>query len=146
MEFILSRATTVEAQWAGAPVQRAVARFRRDLEMTLCPTGMTPGNRMMICLAPALPAESYTLDVSGDLLTLCAADDLGAVYGLLDLSRDALGVNPFWFWNEQRFEPKPFATVTGQRSASPAAAVTLRGWTTSPVKRPASRSIPCPAR
>ena len=36
MEFILSRATTVEAQWAGAPVQRAVARFRRDLEMTLC--------------------------------------------------------------------------------------------------------------
>lgn len=128
MEFILSRATTVEAQWAGAPVQRAVARFRRDLEMTLCPTGMTPGNRMMICLAPALPAESYTLDVSGDLLTLCAADDLGAVYGLLDLSRDALGVNPFWFWNEQRFEPKPFAAVTGQRSASPAAAVTLRGW------------------
>ena len=53
MEFILSRATTVEAQWAGAPVQRAVARFRRGLEMPLCPPGMPPGARRRLCLAPA---------------------------------------------------------------------------------------------
>lgn len=65
----------------------------------------------MICLAPALPPESYTLDVTENQLTLCAADDLGAVYGLLDISRHYLGVAPFWFWNQQQFEPKPFATV-----------------------------------
>lgn len=111
MDFMLSRATRVTAQWASAPVQHAVARFWRDMEMTLSSTGFVPDNRLMICLAPALPPESYTLDVTENQLTLCAADDLGAVYGLLDISRHYLGVAPFWFWNQQQFEPKPFATV-----------------------------------
>lgn len=34
MDFMLSRATRVTAQWASAPVQHAVARFWRDMEMT----------------------------------------------------------------------------------------------------------------
>ena len=78
MDFMLSRATRVTAQWASAPVQHAVARFWRDMEMTLSTTGFVPDNRLMICLAPALPPESYTLDVTENQLTLCAADDLGA--------------------------------------------------------------------
>lgn len=64
MDFMLSRATRVTAQWASAPVQHAVARFWRDMEMTLSTTGFVPDNRLMICLAPALPPESYTLDVT----------------------------------------------------------------------------------
>ena len=128
MDFMLSRATRVTAQWASAPVQHAVARFWRDMEMTLSTTGFVPDNRLMICLAPALPPESYTLDVTENQLTLCAADDLGAVYGLLDISRHYLGVAPFWFWNQQQFEPKPFVTVPEGRITGPAAAVGLRGW------------------
>lgn len=128
MDFMLSRATRVTAQWASAPVQHAVARFWRDMEMTLSTTSFVPDNRLMICLAPALPPESYTLDVTENQLTLCAADDLGAVYGLLDISRHYLGVAPFWFWNQQQFEPKPFATVPEGRITGPAAAVGLRGW------------------
>ena len=128
MDFMLSRATRVTAQWASAPVQHAVARFWRDMEMTLSTTGFVPDNSLMICLAPALPPESYTLDVTENQLTLCAADDLGAVYGLLDISRHYLGVAPFWFWNQQQFEPKPFATVPEGRITGPAAAVGLRGW------------------
>ncbi len=127
MDFMLSRATRVTAQWASAPVQHAVARFWRDMEMTLSTTGFVPDNRLMICLAPALPPESYTLDVTENQLTLCAADDLGAVYGLLDISRHYLGVTPFWFWNQQQFEPKHFATVPEGRITGPAAAVGLRG-------------------
>ena len=80
MDFMLSRAPRVTAQWASAPGQHAVARFWRDMEMTLSTTGFVPDNRLMICLAPALPPESYTLDVTENQLTLCAADDLGAVY------------------------------------------------------------------
>jgi hypothetical protein len=93
------------------------------MEMTLSTTSFVPDNRLMICLAPALPPESYTLDVTENQLTLCAADDLGAVYGLLDTSRHYLGVAPFWFWNQQQFEPKPFATVPEGRITGPAAAV-----------------------
>jgi DNA-binding transcriptional LysR family regulator len=55
-------------------------------------------------------------------------DDLGAVYGLLDISRHYLGVAPFWFWNQQQFEPKPFVSVPEGRITGPAAAVGLRGW------------------
>lgn len=128
MDFMLSRATRVTAQWAGAPVQRAVQRFCRDMEMTLSTTGFVQDNRLMICLAPALPPESYTLDVTENLLTLCAADDLGAVYGLLDISRHYLGVAPFWFWNRQKIERQPFATVPEGRIVGPSAAVALRGW------------------
>ena len=117
MDFMLSRATRVTAQWASAPVQHAVARFWRDMEMTLSTTGFVPDNRLMICLAPALPPESYTLDVTENQLTLCAADDLGAVYGLLDISRHYLGVAPFWFWNQQQFEPNPLSLC--RRAALP---------------------------
>ena len=53
MDFMLSRATRVTAQWASAPVQHAVARFWRDMEMTLSTTGFVPDNRLMICLAPS---------------------------------------------------------------------------------------------
>ena len=48
MDFMLSRATRVTAQWASAPVQHAVARFWRDMEMTLSTTGFVPDNRLMI--------------------------------------------------------------------------------------------------
>ena len=46
MDFMLSRATRVTAQWASAPVQHAVARFWRDMEMTLSTTGFVPDNRL----------------------------------------------------------------------------------------------------
>lgn len=128
MDFMLSRSTIVRAQWAGSAVQRAVDRFCRDLAMTLSPTDIAPVNRIMICLAPTLPAESYTMDVTEDLLTLCAADDLGAVYALLDLSREYLGIHPFWYWNDQRFEPRPFAMVPAMRTAGQTDGVALRGW------------------
>ena len=57
-----------------------------------------------------------------------AADDLGAIYALLHLSRTALGVTPFWFWNDQQFERKELAAVTQEHIASKAASVALRGW------------------
>ena len=117
MDFMLSRATRVTAQWASAPVQHAVARFWRDMEMTLSTTGFVPDNRLMICLAPALPPESYTLDVTENQLTLCAADDSGAVYGLLDISRHYLGVAPFWFWNSSSLSPNPLSLC--RRAALP---------------------------
>ena len=34
------------------------------------------------------------------------SDDLGFIYGLYEVSRSVLGVNEFWFWNDQEFVPK----------------------------------------
>ena len=129
MEFVFSRATRVAAQWSSVPVQRAIRRLRRDMEMTLTPSDIAPNNEIVICLAPKLPPEGYTLDLQDEhTLIVCAADDLGAVYAMLYLSRTALGVTPLWFWNDQAFEQKPLATITQAHYASVAAAVPLRGW------------------
>lgn len=64
-----------------------------------------------------------------DTLLLSAADDLGFVYGLFEISRRFLGVQPFWFWNDQPFtvregEKIPVGTVVESKSYK----VKYRGW------------------
>lgn len=129
MEFIISRATRVAAQWNSVPVQCAIRRMRRDMEMALAPTDITQNNEIVICLAPQLPAEGYTIDIQDErTLIVCAADDLGAVYALLYLSRTCLGVDPLWFWNDQQFEPQPLAAMTEEHVDGTPAPIPLRGW------------------
>lgn len=129
MEFILSQATRVAAQWNSVPVQHAIRRFNRDLHRALSPSNITPNNDIVICLAPNLPTEGYTIDIQDDRsMIICAADDLAAVYALLYLSQEYLGVEPFWFWNDQTFDPQPLSAVTQAHIVSTPAAVAYRGW------------------
>lgn len=86
---------------------RALARFRRDLEMTLNEGDLIPSGRIQLCLVRSLAPEQFSIDLqSSESMIIRAADDLGAIYALLHLSRTALGVTPFWFWNDQQFERK----------------------------------------
>ena len=41
-----------------------------------------------------------------DRLILYASDDLGFIYGIYKISREFLGILPFWFWNDQVIEAK----------------------------------------
>lgn len=139
MEFIISRATRATAQWVSPPVQRALERFRRDQEMTLSPTDFTQSNEIVLCLTPStLLPEGYTLDIQDEgHLVICAGDELGAVYALLYISARYLGVSPFWYWNDQQFDPKPLVTVSEAHYTAPAPAVRYRGWSfgTAPLLR-----------
>ena len=129
MEFILTRATRVAAQWNSLPVQHAIRRMRRDMEMTLSPTEQIQSNEIVIALSPTLPPEGYTIDIQDERsLIICAADDLGAIYALLYLSRTCLGLEPLWFWNDQFIEPKPLAAFTENHVVSESAPIALRGW------------------
>lgn len=129
MEFLLTRNVAISAQWSSEPLRRAVARFRRDLEMTLNEGDLIPSGRIQLCLARDLPPEQFSIDLqSSESMIIRAADDLGAVYALLHLSRTALGVTPFWFWNDQQFERRELAAVTAAHTASKASSVALRGW------------------
>ena len=119
MEFLLTRGVAVTAQWSSEPLRRAVDRFRRDLEMTLNPGELVPSGRIQLCLSRELSPEQYTIDLQGsDSMVIRAADDLAAVYALLYLSRTALGVNPLWFWNDQKFEKRELVTVTARHIRS----------------------------
>ena len=129
MEFLLTQGVAVSAQWASEPLRRAVSRFRRDLDMTLNPGELVPSGKILLCLSRDLGPEQFTIDLqSADSMVICAADDLGAVYSLLYLSREALGVQPFWFWNDQRFEKKELVSFARQHVDGGAATVGLRGW------------------
>lgn len=105
MEFLLTRRVKVSAQWSSEPLRRALARFDRDLEMTLNAGDLVPAGRIALVLARQLPPEQFIIDLqSADSMVIRAADDLAAVYALLHISRTALGILPLWFWNDQRFE------------------------------------------
>lgn len=73
--------------------------------------------------------ECYRLFVEGEELICEAADDLGFIYGIYGISRDLLGIQDFWFWNDQAIPVKTFRQVEedyGKQSKP--FAVRLRGW------------------
>lgn len=62
-------------------------------------------------------------------MEIAAGDELGLIYGLYRLSRDILGVQPFWFWNDQPFERAAGRPVPQDwRAQSEPMAVRYRGW------------------
>ena len=61
-------------------------------------------------------------------MTIYHADDLGAVYALLHISHTALGVEPFWFWNDQPLGRRETALIPCGETHSCAAAIRYRGW------------------
>ncbi|WP_296840846.1 glycosyl hydrolase 115 family protein [Butyrivibrio sp.] len=62
-------------------------------------------------------------------LVIEAAGDLGFIYGIYHISRTFLGVQNFWFWNEQFFSKKSYYEVpTDYKYESVKPVVALRGW------------------
>lgn len=146
--FLLSRNTAIETDWKSEPVQRAMKRLQRDMEMTLIGQAgaedqtetknrAEPGGSTVISLVRRqrqsdmenLP-EQYRICVhSPQKMIIEASDELGAVYAMIAVSRRFLGVLPFWFWNDQVFEMRenvriPVGTVLNAEKY----AVEFRGW------------------
>src|SRR5699024_12063858 len=63
MEFLLTRRVKVSAQWSSEPLRRALARFDRDLEMTLNAGDLVPAGRIALVLARQLPPEQFIIDL-----------------------------------------------------------------------------------
>ena len=62
-------------------------------------------------------------------LTVSASDDLGLIYGLYHISKTFLGVNEFWFWNEQELIKEKEHVVPDDYSyRSEPFKVRFRGW------------------
>ena len=122
----LTAATAVHGAPAKGPVKRAVDALLRDIRRTCS----THEKGVDILLRPsAMPAEAYDIAAAEDTLVLSAGDDLGFVYGLYRISHDLLGIEPFWFWNDQFLEKREYCTVPqGWQVQSKPCAVQYRGW------------------
>ena len=129
--FVLTRNVIIETALTGEPVRRAVSRFYRDLAMTLkpCPSGPAAGRRKILLKQGDLPAEEFHIRAEdSSQLVITASEELGFIYALLYLSRHCLGILPFWFWNDQKFEKKTECPVPFIEYHSAKKAVLYRGW------------------
>ena len=95
--FTLNRDTKlINSDFPEKPVERAVRRFYRDMDMALLPGPRErAGGRIRLCRA-CLPPEQYRIcPASGDELVIEASDELGVIYALIYISRAYLGILPF---------------------------------------------------
>ncbi|MDD7642394.1 MAG: glycosyl hydrolase 115 family protein [bacterium] len=112
---------------ASTAVTHAAKNLRRDLK-AVCTGTDEIENRIL--LEPAdLPDEAYEVRVEDLDLVIRASGELGFVYGIYEVSREILGVENFWFWNDQRFVTVDH--VTGPEDyvkyGAPSS-VRFRGW------------------
>lgn len=76
-----------------------------------------------------LSEECFRLYVEGQGLVIEAGDEMGFVYGLYGVSREILGIEPFWFWNDQKLEKRDKIQIPDDyKYESRPFAVRLRGW------------------
>lgn len=120
-------ASRIENAPASGPVFRAALALKRDIRSTCLPEGSC-GAAIRLITAD-MPAEDYTIRQEEGALVLRAGDDLGFIYGLYRISHDLLGVEPFWFWNDQPLRPQESREIPSDYAAdAPAYAVRYRGW------------------
>lgn len=131
--FLLNRNTKIESSGAEKyivrlePIRRAVTRFYRDMKMTLTETKKPAGGSIILKYA-VMDEEAYRIDIEKDRIVIQAGDELGIVYALLALSEKYLGILPFWFWNDQKFEKKPEAAIPVGSIKPEKYRVRFRGW------------------
>ncbi len=111
------------------PVRHALKNLERDLGFVCLPTELA-GDRICLNICEReLGAEAYEVSVRNGELWIEACDELGFIYGIYAVSRELLGVQDFWFWNDQRFDKKDEITVPEDyHLSSTPFAVRYRGW------------------
>ena len=126
--MILNRNSPIISCEATKPIQYAVSALYRDMKAVFVETD-TPGDAIRLAKDSDLLPECFCLQVQNNELLLTAADTLGFVYGLFEVSRRFLGVQPFWFWNDQKFPRTESVTVPQNFTyESKPARVRYRGW------------------
>jgi hypothetical protein len=126
-KFHLNRNIIIETENKQETVKTAIARFGRDLEMTLSDTE-NKGGVLRLCYAE-LPPEQYQIKIKRkELIIIYSSDELGFIYGLLDISERYLGIKPFWFWNDQEFRITEEIVLEEVDYHSEPAKVRYRGW------------------
>jgi hypothetical protein len=123
------------------PVEHALGMLLRDLEKVLGSrlgtTTRYDGATISIGYATkddeiAGRPEAFALRFShGEAqprLSIVGTDDLGIVYGVLHVSTEHLGVDPFWFWTDKEPQPRPAIVMPLKNYISPARRVRYRGW------------------
>lgn len=84
---------------------------------------------MILLKKAALEPEKFSVCVSRGRLVILASEERGFIYGLYHISKELLGIQEFWFWNDQKIVPqKEYVIPKGYSYDSQGFAVRYRGW------------------
>lgn len=128
MEYI-TQTTKILYDGRETAVCMAVRNLKRDMKMVLKETSEMTGGMTIRLAEEAMEPETWVMEKRGAELVVTAGSPLGFVYGIYEISRYFLGVQPFWFWNDQIFQKQERILVPeGFRRESRPFRVRLRGW------------------
>jgi hypothetical protein len=126
--MILNRNSTIFAKDYTVPVQRASANLRRDLDK-VCRTTEKRGAEIRLLIDKTQQPECFCIVSEDGHLEIRAAESLGFMYGIYEISRSILGVTDFWFWNDQKFIPEDEIYIADDyKYQSKPYRVRFRGW------------------
>lgn len=121
--------TQIIGQILSTPVRKAIEVLKRDIARC-CKETEKKGCKISLELQE-MESEMFRIFAEEDRnqLTLRASDEMGFVYGIYAVSRQILGVENFWFWNDQKTELREAYEVPGKfHYESRPYAVKYRGW------------------
>ena len=130
----INKNTKVIYEFERTPVLKAVEALKRDILNTCLDTGKTALDIVLdMADCPENDEEYFNVRAQKkegkDILRIEASGDLGFIYGIYHISRKFLGVQPFWFWNEQTFfRRESYKVPDDYFYESAKRAVALRGW------------------
>lgn len=127
MEMQINVNTKIIYMDSAVPVMRAIENVKRDIRKVCCDSDEKGCD--IVLIMENMQAEQFEIKCDNNMLVIYASDTLGFVYGLYHISRDILGVLPFWFWNDQIFIKKKGCRISGEYAyTSKPYAVKYRGW------------------
>ncbi len=141
--FIDANARFLLPETVTKPVRHGVDILFRDIEKVLGHRPLTTATRELATVvvqyataedpvknrAEAFGLRFETNPANGQAqMVVSGSDDLGIIYGLLYISREFLGISPFWFWADQQVQPRKRVEISIEEYLSPEAKVRYRGW------------------
>lgn len=127
--FIFSANTRISStEQTTVPVKNAIGILERDMKKVFCQSDY-PNNEILL-KKKQLSAEEYRIEITKEVMTIMAGEDLGFIYGLLYLSEHFLEIKPFWFWMDQVIPSKSAVNIeeTTGPICSPVPVVRFRGF------------------
>lgn len=126
--FVFTTQTVIQGFICSKTVELAVARMYRDIRMVLKDGKRKDRNVINFSICEDMEEESWLIEVGQEKIQVKAADDLGLVYAFFEISKEFLGIPPFWFWQEQTWEPTESIMVEEQKRVSHKKPIHYRGW------------------
>ncbi len=129
--FILQRQTQIKYQGTSKGITYFINILKRDMDEVLLNEVSKEENHIQLTLIenhPNLQEDQFECTIDKDVITITGTNERGIIYGLLHLSEKYLGVDRFWFWNDQKPPSKQAIQIAPTTFQSDIPTVRYRGW------------------